>query len=340
MRSFSRHRRAARVAAAAGTAALALPGAAGAAVTQQVHDDGATFVPITPGLTISNMAPKVTISAPAADASKYYTYTVVGPTGAAVAVDNACLKLQYGPVARTVNFVGNGTYTMTTALFSDSACKTPVDGGATGSFTIAAGAILGLPPAPLLTRDAGSFSTKTYTFPAAVSPNGSQDILFRAYGVFDPITGISGATPSDVAYASAGQTQVSFRTPGRYTFTTRAKGGYPAATTPWTAPQYVDVKAPFDLESNTWLDSRGPSYRARFTFREKAVDGPVRIRVRRVPGGRYRTVGRPTIRNGVVTKRFTLPRSGRYQLRLEYGGSALVAPGTIRIGFRITRRYI
>jgi hypothetical protein len=331
----------ARLAAAiTGVLALAVPTAAGAAVTQQVHDNGGNFVPITPGLTIGNMQPRVTISAPPDDAAKYYTYAVTGPNGAAVAVDNACLKLQYGPIARFVNYVGNGAYTMTTSLFSDADCKTPVDGGATGAFTIAAGAAVATPPTPLLTRDPGSYATKTYAFPTSVSPNGSQQILYRLYGVPDPLTGISGATIDDTAYSSNGQTQVSFRAPGRYTFVTRARAGSPEAYSPWTAPQFVDVKAPFDLSTIRWTDSRGPSYRVRLQFRETAVNGPVRLRVRRTSGGRYRTVGRPKVHGGVVTKRFTLGRSGRYQLRVEYAGSALVAPGSFTIGFRITRRFI
>lgn len=337
-----RHHHTARRAAVAlaGALALAVPASAGAAVTQQVHDDGGNFVPITPGLAISNMSPRVTISAAPADADKYYTYAVVGPNGAAVAIDSSCSKLQYGALSRLVNFVGVGQYTMTTYLYSDSACKTPTSGGVSGTFTINAGATIATPTTPVLTRDPGSYVTKSYLLPAAVSPNGTQQILYRNLGVFDPVTGISGATIDDTAYKVNGQAQVSFRTPGRYTFVTRAYAGSPQAFTPWSAPQYVDAKAPFDLDSIRWIDSRGPSYRVRLKFRESAVNGQVRIRVRRTSGGRYRTVGRPKARGGTVSKRFTLGRSGRYQLRVEFGGSSLIAPGHFTLGFRITRRYI
>lgn len=332
--------RAGRATAAAALIALAGPAAASAAITQQVQDDGGTFVPITAGLSISNMAPKVTISAPPEDAAKYYTYAVTGPNGAAVAIDNACLKLQYGAIARTVNFVGDGAYTMTTKLFSDADCTTAAAGGGAGSFTVNAGAAITTPSVPLLTRDPGSFATKTYALPTGVSPNGTQEILYRLEGAFDPVTGISGATADDVAYKVNDLAQVSFRQPGRYTFTTRARAGDPSGYTPWTQPQFVDVKAPFDLSTNGWTDSIGPSYRATFTFREQAVAGKIRMRVRRLPHGVYRTIGRPTARAGVVTKRFTLRRSGRYQMRLEFPGSALVAPGVITIGFRITHHLL
>lgn len=319
---------------------LVLPATASAAVTQQVHDDGGTFVAMAPGLTISNMEPRVTVSAPPEDGEKYYQYSVVGPNGAAVATDSACLKLKFGAIARIVNFVGNGTYTMTTSLFSDSSCSTPVAGGASGSFVINAGAVVQTPTTTLLTRDAGSFSTKSYAFPAAVSPNGRQQILYRKEGVFDPVTGISGATITDSLFASSGQTTVSFREPGRYLFTTRAGAGSPQAFTAWSAPQYVNVKAPFDLSTSRWLDARGPSYRVRLQFREARFNGRVKLRVRKTSGGRYKTIGTVKARNGVITKRFTLRRSGRYQLRVETTGSSLVAPGRFTLGFRITRRII
>lgn len=326
-----------RAALAAGVLTLAVPAAASATVTQQVQNDGSVYTNITPGLAITNVEPRVTIVAASEDLPKYYKYTVVGPNGAPVAVDNACLKLQFGPIARLVQYVGNGTYTMTTTLYSDNACATPTTGGATGQFTINAAAAIQTPTTPLLTRDPGSFARKTYSFPTGVTVNARQEILYKNFGVFDPTVGISGATPTDSLFSLNGAAQVTFPAPGRYTFTTRAKGGSTPAYTPWTAPQFVDVKGPFDLDSTRYIDNRGPSYRIRLKFREN-VNGKVRLRLRK--SGKYRTIGTVTAKNGVLTKRFTARSSGRYQLRAEFQGSALVAPGTITLGFRVTRRFI
>jgi hypothetical protein len=111
---------------------------------------------------------------------------------------------------------------------------------------------------------------------------------------------------------------------------------------PWSPPISVKALGPFDFDRTTFPDQRGPSYSLRHTIREKAATGPVTIAIARGRrGGRYRRLSgkAPRIRNGRITKRFRLRRTGTYRLRYTYKGNDLVAPGRIVQQIQIRRRF-
>jgi hypothetical protein len=109
--------------------------------------------------------------------------------------------------------------------------------------------------------------------------------------------------------------------------------------TPWSPQVTVKAVAPFDFDSVTFPDSRGPRYRLKATVREDSASGKVTIawaRGRR--GGRFHRVGTARIRsNNTFSKVFKLRRRGVYRMRYTYRGNSTVSAGTVTQVIRIRR---
>jgi hypothetical protein len=161
-------------------------------------------------------------------------------------------------------------------------------------------------------------------------------------GVIDPATGDFNA-PSDLAFAPAdtGFADISFREPGTYSIVGRA-AGYSGIDGPWSAPFAINVKDPFDLLTRPFfVDSRGPSYKVRLRMGSEFTRGKVTIKIAKGrKGGKFRSVGKARIRDGIARKRFRITRSGNYRMRIGYKGSKTVAGGRVTASFRVTNRFI
>lgn len=324
--------------------ALGTASAAQAAAVTVTGDDG-NPVPLTQNVPagIRNMSPSVGVGfAPTQDTR--YSVSYSGPDGVAVATAVNCFTTKV-PVNRSLDYRGNGTYTVTVTNFTkaDSLCATPKS---TETYTIVVnGSVaVGAPAGRHLIRKANSYTTNTLTLPFGQNPGAlSYEIVYAKGGVVGPDGGISGPVQTAYLNRTTGLVELLLREPGSYVVVARASAyaGSGKFFTPWSAPITVNAISPFDLTSLRFPDSRGPSYQLRGTLRDTKIRGKVKLAMARgKKGGKYRSIGTAKISSkGTFTKRFTQRRTGTYRIRIKYSGSKTAASGTIVQTVRISRRY-
>jgi hypothetical protein len=315
------------------------PAAAGAVTATVTGDDG---TPIALGGTISirNMSPQVAVS-PAA--GEHYGFTVTGPNGAAVAVEDSCVAA--GDVPRTVDYVGNGVYTVNLTRYTDQFC-TQAAGTTPVPFTIAASVAITPPSSAVLTRQPGTTITNTVTLPIDVNPGALSHEAFAERNVAPNPDGSLPGTPASLLVDTTAKTvSVPLNAgPGAYVVVAHAKGysglSTPSVFTAWSTPVMIRAFAPFDLQRFSWSDSRGPSYRFSATIRATGANGRVSIAIGRGSKGKYRSLGSVKITKHRFSKRFKLSKIGKYRIRFKYKGNSTVAPGYEIHKFEITRRVV
>ena len=310
------------------TAAAALPATASALSVTVTGDDG-TPIPFNGDVTIRTMEAKVSI-APVGDEDVRFTATFVGPDGANVASPIACVRRT---TPRSMEYRGNGAYTIQVTRYNepDSSCTTPLEGPSTYKYAVNAGVAATAPLGRVLIREPNSSLLRSVAVPVSQNPGATaREVRYTAGGVVGPDGAISGPSAQASVNRTTGIALLRLTRPGRYTVVARAKNG--DFFSPWSPTVFVDAVAPFDIRSPRALDARGPSYRISATVRERSAAGR-RVRLayaRGTKGGTYRSLGSVKIdTKGVVSKRFTLRRSGTYRLRLTYPGSATVARGVV-----------
>jgi hypothetical protein len=323
-------------AAAAATSVVAAAPATAATVT--VTGDDGNPVTLAPGVPASIRNMDVDVGVALGGTEKAVAVSVAGPVAPA-ASPRTCSS---GSVPLSVDYQGNGTYTVSITTYTDISCKAGAK-PATYAFSVNASTALTPPTGAFLTRQPNSFSTIGYQVPIALNPGAlTHEVRMAAGGVIAPDGSISGASTELFADRATGLISTSFREPGTYVMVARAKGysgGAGQFFSPWSAPITLRVFAPFDFAGSTsFPDSRGPRYKLRATLREKAATGKVKISMARGGKGKFRSIGKARIRRGVIKKSFTQHRTGKYRLRFRYKGNKSVAPGTITQKIRITRR--
>lgn len=343
--SAARRRRLPLLAAAPALATLALAAAAPAdaqALAFTVTNDAEQPVPAD-GALLRTMNTDFAIGYAPGEATRY-SATFAGPDGIAVASPISCFS--FG-TTRNIDFRGNGAYTVTVQQYAenDRQCASPQGAARTVTFQIQS--VVGIAPlsGPVLIREPGSFVTRPVTLSVDRNPGAlSHEVRYAAGAVIGPDGGISGPTQEAFVDNTTSTTQLRLTTPGLYTVVARAKG-FTTSTgqffSPWSVPVQVRAFAPFDLQTLRFTDSRGPSYRIAGQVRETTARGKVRISLRKGNKGRFRTIGNVKLRRGAkFSKRFTLKRRGRYQLRVSFKGSATTAPGFQTNSIRISRRFL
>jgi hypothetical protein len=317
---------------------LALPATASAATATVTGDDGnpVGLNPAAP-ITIRNMDVQADVVVGASEAP-YYTTQTFGPDGIAASTLSPCRQTKYGPDwTNYTDYRGNGAYTVVVKFFSTSACSTATK---EQRFQWITNAGLGITPpdGAKLTRRPNSFSSITYHVPISLNPGATlYEVRYARGGVIGPDGAISGPASDGFLDRTTGLADLRFDKPGRWVIVARAKTG--DYYTPWSAPVYVNVKAPFDISSTTFPDSRGPSYKIKGKLRENFARGKVTIYLAK---GRkkhkFHKLGRAKIRsNGTFTKRLKVRKPGVYRLRYVFKGSSLVAKGRVTEGIRIRR---
>jgi len=316
------------------------------AATATVTGDDGNPIMLGGPVTIRNMDVKVEPAFSPSEVSEKrdYTLMVLDPAEQVAAALSTCRQASGFTLAVSPEYRGNGTYTVLLTTYPDT--ERSADGCKAGGaeqrlpYTVAASTAVGPLPAQALLREPNSFATRPLEIPVQINPGSlSTEVRYAAGGVIGPDGGISGASESASVNSGTGRATAYLRTPGRYVVVARARADN--AFTPWSAPAFVTVLAPFDLESFRFTDSRGPSYRVSATLREKTATGRVRIDLARgTKRGRYKRLGTVTIRNGVVSKRFRQRRTGRYRMRLTYGGGPTTTPGAVVQEVRFTRRLV
>lgn len=332
---------------AAGAASIlfALTGsaAAHAAATVTVTGDDGNPLALAQGApaSIRNMSPSVGVGF--ADKNGYFSLSVTGPDGVAVANPLNCFLND--SFTRYVDFRGNGNYTITVANYAkaDTTCKTPTS-TETYVFAINSSTSVGAPPGPFLRRAANSYTSNTLSLPVALNPGATgYDVQYAAGAVLAPDGSISGPSSSGYVNSQTGMLDLTFPAPGTYTIVARAKNGQYGSA--WSAPVTVQVLVPFDLLSVTFPDSIGPKYTLRGSLRENTIRGKVSIAMARRGAhnryGRYASIGSATITSkGTFTKSFKQRRTGYYRVRISFKGSAIAPKTTIYGRVHITRRVV
>ena len=341
MTSHGRSRRSLFAAAAAIAAAAVTPAAATAAVSVSVTGDDGNPVALGGTLNLRNMNPQLTTSSAPTD---NYTLTVTGPNGAKVA-DRPCSSTPLtSPLS--VDYVGNGAYTVVVANYTSTTCATPT-GAQSLPFTITASTAITPPATGQLTRAPGSPSTNTIKLPIDLNPGALATDAFVALNVAaNPDGSLPGAPTALFPDSTTRTVDVRLdKGPGTYVVASRPKGYTgslnPQAFGPWAMPAAIRAFDPFDLNTFTWTDtsstSASPSYRFKATITATSATGSVNIAIGRGKKGKYKSLGTAKIRKHAFAKRFRVS-VGTYRIRFKYKGNATVAGGfEIRI-FRIARR--
>lgn len=324
--------------------ALGTASAAQAAAVTVTGDDG-NPVPLAQNAPagIRNMSPSVGVGFAPTDDTRY-SVSYAGPDGVAAATAVNCFTTKV-PVNRSLDYRGNGTYTVTVTNFTkaDSTCKTPTS-TETYPIVISGSVAVGAPAGRHLIRAANSYTTNTLALPFSANPGAtSYEIAYAKGGVVGPDGAITGPIQNAFLNRTTGLVELMLREPGSYVVVARASafGGSAKFFTPWSAPVTVTAISPFDLASLRFPDSRGPSYQLRGTLRDTKIRGKVSLAMARgKKGGKYRSLGKVKISSkGTFTKRFTQRRTGTYRIRIKFAGSKTAAAGTIVQKVRITRRF-
>jgi hypothetical protein len=336
-------RRTLKIALAATTLTAAGPAVAQAATVTVTGDDG-NPVAINPAAppTIRNMDVQTVTNLAPAD-GPYYQVQVIGPDGVAASSLGGCYRpTVINSATSYADYRGNGTYRVVLQRYSNPGCTTPAGAPTEFPYTIAAGVALGQPQSWVLSRQPNSISTNTHALPFNQNPGASlYEVRYARGGVIGPDGAISGPSGEGFVDRTTGTVPMRFDAPGTWVVVARAKTD--DFFTPWSAPVTVQVKAPFDLQTVTFPDSRGPTYKLRGIVREKAAAGRrVTVAIARGrKGGKFRRLGRAKIRrNGTFAMRFRVRRTGRYRLRYTFRGSALMSGGAIVQSVQIRRRLI
>jgi hypothetical protein len=320
------------------TAGAVAPATAPAAVGVTVTGDDGNPIALGGAINIRNMNPELGASAATTD---NWTLVGTGPNGAKV-VDIGCRSGGL-TVPRSVDYVGNGAYTLVLTTYTNVLCST---GAASQmlAFTITASTALGQPQTAVLTRKAGSTIPNTINLPIDLNPGALSTEAFVERNVAANPDGSLPGAPEQL-FPDATTKTVAVRLdkgPGFYVVAAHAKGytgGFnPQTFGPWAAPVAIHAFAPFDTQKFTWTDTRGPSYRFSAVIRATGATGTVTVGIRRGTKGKFRSYGKAKLRKHRISKRIRLPRTGSYQMRLGYKGNTTVAGGSEVRSFRITRR--
>lgn len=313
-------------------AALALPASASAA-SVTITGDGGEAVGLTEGAgaQLRNMSPVVTAAFDPSE--KRYGLQILGPNGQSVGLASTCSAVDGGTVSDTTKYGGNGTYTVklyTSTVQDDVYC----DQGTTRTFTftITAGTSLTAPATTLLLHQAGNSSTIEHVFRVATNPGASgygiriaKDASIGANG---DLVSSDGVGEIDVDRAT-GNADVSFPTVGRFKLIAWAFAG--DGSSPFSGPVDVKVMAPFDLSDKPYFaDARGPSYKMRGKFVDRTAIEGQKVTVSLAKGkGKFRRIATPKVDDfGSFEFKFKQKGSGRYRVKVAYGGGDLMQAGS------------
>jgi hypothetical protein len=317
-------------------AALTLPAAAQAATVTITGDDG-NPVALNAAAPTSLRQMKTDIAVTRTGAETRYTLSATGPAGAAMSPVE-CFSI---PTSTRMNYQGNGTYTVSVTTYTSATGCTGASTTTTYQVAVNAGLALAQPAGKLLTRKPNELSPIAYQVPISLNPGAlSQEIRYAKGGVLGPDGAISGPSQQAFVDPASGAVKLSLDAPGDYVMVARAES-FSGAFTPWSAPIRFRAVAPFDFViAPSCTDCRGPSYKIRGQLREKSARGKVTVKLARGrKGGRFRSVGKARVRNGVFKKRFTLNSPGVYRAKYIFKGSSTTAAGRVTIRFEITRRF-
>lgn len=319
---------------------VVLPSSSAFAVTATITGDAGEPLALGgAGPTLRNIAPNFTFAF-AAD-EKRYSFSVQGPAGQEAAAPLACGTTDF-PRAEEIYYVGNGTYTVIARVSTnpdDAACAEATE--VRFPFTINATTTVIPPPGVLLTRRSPTGSFISYPFPVQKVPGtSSYDFQFAVDAKLNPDGSIAGDRGAARPDKDTGENTLNFGKPGRYSFVARANSarGITPASTPWSAPVFVTVMAPFGVDT-ALSNARIRAVKITGNSTEPTATGNVTVSIAK--GAKGKTFRRlKTVRLGTAarfTLKFTVKKPGAYRLRYAYKGNATVVAGSATEVVRLKR---
>jgi hypothetical protein len=137
-----------------------------------------------------------------------------------------------------------------------------------------------------------------------------------------------------------GEQTLTFGKPGRYSFVARANSarGITQASTPWSAPVFVTVMAPFGLDT-TLSNAHIRSVKITGNSTEETASGTMTASIAKgAKGKKFRKLA--TVKLGTqsrFTLKFKVSSPGAYRIRYTYKGNATVVAGSVTEVVRLKR---
>lgn len=306
------------------------PSATAFAMTATITGDDGAAVPLDSAPTIHTMGPAVNLAF-APDEARY-SFSVQGPTGDEAAAPLACNTPQFAE-PQDIYYRGNGTYTVIVKVSKnpdDANCDQATESRFT--FTIDAHTTLMPPSGVLMTTKKAGGVLISYPFPVKVVPGADvYDLQYAVDAKLNPDGSIAGDHASGSPDRYDGTETLTFGKPGRYTFVTRAGSskGETRANTPWSAPVFVTVMAPFGVDtvlSNAHIGSVQITGNAT----EETATGTITASIAKgAKGKKFRKLANVKLGSGGTFKlKFRVKSPGAYRIKYVYKGNSTVVAGS------------
>jgi hypothetical protein len=309
------------------------------AVTATITGDSGESVPLGGAPTVRNIAPELTFGFDADE--KRYSFSVQGPAGDEAAAPLACNTNDY-PRTEDIWYRGNGVYTVIVRVSKnpdDDTCAQATETRFT--FTINATTTVIPPPGVLKTATSPTASLISYPFALQVVPGtDSYDLQYAVDAKFNPDGSIAGEHAAGKPAKEDGKETLTFGKPGRYAFVARATSarGITAASTPWSAPVFVTVMAPFGVDT---VLSNAHMRHVKITGNatEETATGTITASIAKGrKGKKFRKLGTLKLRaGGLFVLKFKARSPGVYRIKYTYKGNATVLAGTATEVVRLKR---
>jgi hypothetical protein len=322
-------------------AALAVaPCATAFAVTATITGDGGEAVPLEgAGPAVRNIAPSLTFAFAAGEAR--YSFSVTGPAGDEAAAPLACNSPDFAR-AEDINYRGNGVYTVIAMVSNnpdDATCAEATEHRFT--FTINATTTVIPPPGVLMTAKTSSAALISYPFSLQVVPGtNSYDLQYAVDAKLNPDGSIAGEHSEGKPDMEDGTETLTFGKPGHYSFVARAGSsrGITPAYTPWSAPVFVTVMAPFGVDT-VLSNAHIRSVKITGNATEETATGKMTASIAKgVKGKRFRKLA--TVKLGTASRfklKFRVSKPGAYRIRYAYKGNSTVTAGSATEVVRLKR---
>lgn len=300
------------------------------AVTATITGDDGAAVPLDGAPTIHSIGPAVNFAF-ASDEARY-SFSVQGPTGDEGAAPLACNTTQFSE-PQDIYYRGNGTYTVIVKVSKDpddANCAQATETRFT--FTIDAHTTVLPPPGVLMTSKKANGVLISYPFPVKVVPGADvYDLQYAVDAKLNPDGSIAGDHAEGKPDRYDGTETLTFGKPGRYSFVARAGSskGLTRADTPWSAPVFVTVMAPFGVDtvlSNAHIGSVQITGNAT----EETATGTLTASIAQgAKGKKFRKLA--TVKLGPAGRfklKFRVKSPGPYRIKYVYKGNSTVVAGS------------
>jgi hypothetical protein len=322
-------------------AALAIaPCSTAFGVTATITGDGGEAVPLEgAGPTVRNIAPSLTFAF-AADEARY-SFSVTGPAGDEAAAPLACNSPGFA-TPEDINYRGNGVYTVSVLVSTnpdDATCAEATEHRFT--FTINATTTVIPPPGVLMTAKTPTAALISYPFALQVVPGtGNYEMQYAVDAKLNADGSIAGEHSESKPDKEDGMDTLTFGKPGHYSFVARANStrGVTPASTPWSAPVFVTVMAPFGVDT-VLSNAHIHSVKITGNTTEETATGTMTASIAKgAKGKKFRKLA--TVKLGTASRfklKFRVSKPGAYRIRYAYKGNATVIAGSATEVVRLKR---